>query len=173
MTFSARLQRRNFTDFIIPPTFEMRPLRWSWKSLGGPEYAEIAIDGSSAQMWDALNYLRCPVTIYSGAVPVWWGFVQDVGYTDGPVSVTVSLKSMSNKVTVAYSLVEAARQSAREQPPQPLLILPAPPSTAQKSYSLQWTIRPARRRRLSVIGNWHSTNTLSRLHNPAAYGKKH
>ena len=109
--FQAHIKRRDFSEPIALPNLTLNPLRWSWQDVGGPDYAEIAIDGIQNQLWAALQWLRCPVVIYGNGIPVWWGYVADVAFSTDAVDIAVSMADMANKIAVAYSFVDAGTQT--------------------------------------------------------------
>lgn len=112
MTYTAHLLRRDDSEFLTPLPLALRPLRWSWTEPGGPDYAEIAVDGNNDLLWDMLRLLRCPVTIYNrNGAAVWWGYVSDAAFSTDAVDIAVTLDDMANRVAVAYSLVAAGSQT--------------------------------------------------------------
>lgn len=114
--FTARFQRRDFSEFLALPALHLRPVRWSWLDAGGPDYAEIEATGDIHSLWAALQLLRCPLTIRNGnGTPVWWGYVAEVAFAVGGVSFSVSLDAMKNRVAVAYSYVEPGTQDVGER----------------------------------------------------------
>ena len=115
MAFTARIQQRDFGEFVALPDLALRPLRWAWRAQGGPDFAEIGVDGDEEMLWQMLAWLRCPITIYSDGVPVWWGYVADAAFSSSALAVAVSLEDMYNKLAVAYSLVEAGSQTVGER----------------------------------------------------------
>jgi len=113
---TVRLQQRDFSEFIALPSLKLTPLRWSWREPGGPDYAEIEVEGGVDNLWAALQWLRCPVTIYNqNGTPVWWGYVNNVAFATGDIEIAVALDDMTNKVAVAYSYVEAGSQTVGER----------------------------------------------------------
>lgn len=114
--YTARLQQRDFSEFIAIPSLTLRPMRWSWLLPGGPDYAEIEAAGKIDDLWSALQFLRCPVTIRNeNGTPVWWGYVAEVSFAVAGVSFAVSLERMRNRVAVAYSYVAPGTQDVGER----------------------------------------------------------
>ncbi len=48
-------------------------------AFGGPEKAELLVDGPKDELLDLVNLLRCGVTVRDGqGEPVWWGYIEEV-----------------------------------------------------------------------------------------------
>lgn len=100
--FSARLVSRSGYALAYLPRFQLTPVSYSHHARGGPERAEIVVQGDPAIMPILLDWLRCPVVIYADGNPVWWGFVNGVQFNGLPVQVQASLDRMANRVAVLY-----------------------------------------------------------------------
>jgi hypothetical protein len=88
----------------LPPRLALAVQSYSHAAIGGPDRASIAASGDVSQVWECIEWLRCPIEIvdHQGR-PVWWGFVHSVQVQAGPFSFGVSLETMSNTIAVAYS----------------------------------------------------------------------
>lgn len=104
--FYAQLQTPDFTE-MINPSFEMKPLRWSWKRPGGCYRAEIDVIGTEKNTWQTLpTLLRSPVKIYNNnKTAVWWGYVHAVELTAPDAIVGISMDGLFNRVALTYTLV--------------------------------------------------------------------
>jgi hypothetical protein len=40
--------------------------RYSWSTLGGPDRASVEVFGTADNVWEALNWLRCPIELVDG-----------------------------------------------------------------------------------------------------------
>lgn len=95
-------------DFSVPILIglHMQPVKLSWSVYGGPEFAEIRLDGEAGKLLQMTRLIRCPVQISdSSGRPVWWGFVQDVLIFLDEVKIKVSLADLYNRVTVHYTFI--------------------------------------------------------------------
>lgn len=108
----VRLLTRDGVGFSMPP-LQLLPASYSFHAIGGPEQAHIAVHGSLTTLWEAMEWLRCPVEILDarGEV-VWWGYVAAVEISVGAVQVGVSLDEMANKVAVAYGSIAPGSAAA-------------------------------------------------------------
>lgn len=89
------------------PDVRFKPRRYSWHCVGGPERATVTAYGPAQGLWKLLEWLRAPVEVVDWrGEAVWWGFVDEVTVRVGAIEVALALKGMSNRVAVAYSLVE-------------------------------------------------------------------
>lgn len=122
---SVNFQSRDFTQAKPTPNklvFEVQ--RYKNKALGGPDTAEIKVTGDDLQLWEMLEFLRCPVYLTSEKGDyVWWGYVNAVEviarnpYSDRPAKIRVgaSLDTMFNKVAVAWEDIVVGEQSGSRQ----------------------------------------------------------
>lgn len=80
----------------------------SWNCIGGCDQASISAVGPAAGIWEFAEYLRYPVEVYDDkARAVWYGYVNDVQISYGALNWGVSLESMANSLSVAYTYNEA------------------------------------------------------------------
>ncbi len=107
MSLRPVLQNRDFTKKI-----ETGRLNWTvnsleWEAVGGCSQASLTAYGPELDLWEMIECLRCPITIYDEkARPVWWGFVSEATVRIGGIEVGVTISSMTNRIAVAYSFVE-------------------------------------------------------------------
>lgn len=93
----------------MPPRIALAVESYAWSVIGGPEKATIAASGDVAQLWECIEWLRCPIEIVDQiGRAVWWGFVQAVSLQAGAIEFGVSLETMANKIAVAYTARTAA-----------------------------------------------------------------
>lgn len=112
--YYVNLLDRNFQD-VPPPQMTLKPLRYSIAAIGGYEYAEIELNGTSLELWEALRWLRYYVIIRNqNHTPVWCGMVTEATINLGGISIGKSLDQMTNRVAVAYTYDDANGQAVRE-----------------------------------------------------------
>lgn len=105
MTLSAQFYNRDFTERAVSPWRSVDVLRHSWAAQGGPKRARLQAIGDDIALWEFIEMLRCPVVISDSerAVPVWWGFIEEVTIISGGSKITASLPGMANSIAVAHS----------------------------------------------------------------------
>ena len=108
--FRVVVRRRDFGGLVRPGAgVRAQVLRYAWDCVGGPSWAALRVVGPEAGVWEAAEWLRCPVEIYSplGEL-VWWGYVNGLqaggAGGGGSVSLGVGLDGMANKVAAAYTV---------------------------------------------------------------------
>ena len=92
----------------------MEVIRYSHAAIGGPKKAILRAYGSTLDLWEFMEMLRCPVIIThkERAKAVWWGYINEVTvYVDGEQR-TASLNGMANNVAVGYTLNQFAFKTA-------------------------------------------------------------
>lgn len=100
--FSVSLISRDNNALPFLPRFTLTPNSYSWNARGGPERAEITVQGDPTLMPILLDWLRCPVEIWVDGYPVWWGFVNAVEFNGIPAKVVASLDRLATRVAVLY-----------------------------------------------------------------------
>ena len=98
--FSVVFYNRDFSGRLS--VRDVKVDRYSWNMIGGPEQAFL----NSAAVTDGnemMKLLRCPVEIYSGDGPVWWGYVNRVIVPYGDQMVGIGLDELYNYIIVDYS----------------------------------------------------------------------
>ena len=109
--FTVRLTDRNNLPIATP--LRLRPVRYSWADAGGPETAEIALDGMPADMIGALRWLGGNVRIVGeDGTPVWWGVITEASATVDSMEYGLTLDGMANRVAVIYATNGAAALTA-------------------------------------------------------------
>lgn len=82
-------------------------------ALGGPERAEIRVQGPAETLWQMAAWLRCGVKIRNGnGSLVWHGFVNEVRIGQSGRTLGVSLAETYNRIRVRYTAVDADGVSA-------------------------------------------------------------
>jgi len=105
MSWNVRLLERGFTDYLrAAGQWKLTPERYSWHSIGGPQDADITLEGRDERAaWEALELLGCPVEIYDERrACVWWGCVYEVSVSVGAITMGVNLDGLANSVAVSY-----------------------------------------------------------------------
>lgn len=107
MTLFVRALDRAFLTPLALAQVELEPEDYDWDVLGGPKTARIRTHGNATELWELIEWLRCPIEILDENLEaVWWGFVKEIEIQIGAITIGVSLDGMANKVAVAYSYVE-------------------------------------------------------------------
>jgi len=97
----AVFYNRDFSHRISPPV-EFAVERYSWNMIGGPERAYLNAP-RSADDWDWMKLLRCPVEIWDEGKPLWWGYVNRVTIPVGDEQrLGLGLDELYNSVVVSY-----------------------------------------------------------------------
>lgn len=77
-----------------------------WTVTGGSRAASVTLFGNQDDLWEALQWLRCPLVVWDEwRRQCWSGYVNEVQVRVGAVEVRVGLATMTNKVAVRYSYV--------------------------------------------------------------------
>lgn len=98
------LYERDFSKaLVLPHGLNIRPEMLSWHAIGGCDAAEIRIEGGKYSVWEMVEMLRCPLTVWNGAAKAWWGYVNRVEVMDGNLRIGVSLDDVANRVRIVYS----------------------------------------------------------------------
>lgn len=105
MSMTVNIQSRAFSNELQTLPVRYTVNRYSWSVFGGPKSAEISVQGENENdLWEMIERLRCPLTIYSErGDPVWWGYIAEIGLTLPAWTVGVNIDSMYNKIAVAYT----------------------------------------------------------------------
>lgn len=112
--FTVNLYGRNFED-IAETQIKLRPVRFSAIAIGGYEYAELDLEGTAAELKNALGWLRYYVIIRNrNHNAVWCGFVTGVSVNMGGKVREKTIDSMTNRIAVAYTYDDANGQAVRE-----------------------------------------------------------
>lgn len=108
---NVTLFERSFSGNAILNDLNFDVNSMSWNKIGGTEAASVTAYGGTMDLWQLLNRLRCPVTIFDDhAKAIWWGYVAEVDVRVGTQEVRASLAEMSNRVAVAYSYIAPGSQ---------------------------------------------------------------
>jgi hypothetical protein len=107
VTLTVSFKKRNFSPRLEAEGVQTRVNSMSWNAVGGCGDASITCFGSVEDLWEMIEYLRCPVEIYDEiGHAVWWGYVSETRVRVGALEIGATLDSMSNKVAVAYSYIQ-------------------------------------------------------------------
>lgn len=86
-------------------TAEVNSLEWD--VMGGSRAASVTVYGNTGDLWEVLQWLRCPLVIWDERKKrVWCGYVNESQVRVGAIELRAGLATMINKVAVAYSYVE-------------------------------------------------------------------
>jgi hypothetical protein len=114
MSFSVIFQSRDFS-VRNAPRVDLTVKSLLWNVVGGPLEASISATGGKLELWELVEFLRCPVIIVDErAEPLWWGFVNEVRVNTG-IEMGLSLASMANRIAVAYSYVKPGTTSVGQR----------------------------------------------------------
>ena len=113
MDLQVVIQERDFTERAIAGQSTLLPKSYSFMAVGGPDRATISVGGGASAIWEAIEWLRCPVNIYDvRGTLAWWGYVHEVNINAGQVQVGVSLDSMANRLMVVFENLSTGWTSA-------------------------------------------------------------
>ena len=77
-----------------------------WSILGGSRAASVTLFGNKTNLWEALQWLRCPLVVFDERRRTCWnGYVNEIHVRVGAVEVRVGLATMTNRVAVRYSYI--------------------------------------------------------------------
>ncbi len=98
--------RSSFTDPVLVDDLKFVVNSARWSRYGGPAEASVSVNGNMTDLWECLNWLRCPILIADerGAA-MWWGYISECQVRSGTLEVRASLAALANRVAVAYSYV--------------------------------------------------------------------
>lgn len=100
----VHLQDTSGGDVLLPPSLNIRPIRYDYAAQGGPTWADLRVDGDALSLWRAINWLAYRVEILDDmGVKVWWGQINSVELSVGDISIGVSLDTMANSVGVIWT----------------------------------------------------------------------
>jgi hypothetical protein len=112
--FSIDLTDRQHQTITWPRDVEVFPERWSWGAVGGPKEASIRLVGPHPALMNVLEWCRFGIKIRSDrGVPLWWGYVEDASVDMGSYSLGMRIDRMYNRVSVAYTYLDADGIEAR------------------------------------------------------------
>jgi hypothetical protein len=113
---SVHVSNRDFSGSWGISGVTLTPHRYSWSVIGGPLQAEIGVAGGEAAVWEAVELLRAPIEIYDDASrAVWWGYVAEVRVQSGPWEFGVSIDTMANGISVAFTLIDSVDGSSGDR----------------------------------------------------------
>jgi hypothetical protein len=106
MTLTVDFKNRDSSERTVWPWKAVEVVRYSKASFGGPKKAILRAYGSTLDLWEFMEMLRCPtiITHKERAKGVWWGEIKKVTvYAEGEKR-TASIDGMANNVRVGYTL---------------------------------------------------------------------
>jgi len=113
MGFSVNLY--NLDDIQLSPSVALAPVVFSANARGGPEKAEISIEGTLEELDQAFRWIDYRVVIVDPyGTPCWWGRVAGVTVNRGGIERGRTIEGMSNRVRVKYSRLEESGKPTSE-----------------------------------------------------------
>ncbi len=107
MSLIVTIKNRNFTGNLLLPDYQFSVNRYSFSAQGGPQQAEIAVDGEDFDLWRLVELIRCPIEIRTaGGQMVWWGYIAETQAHIGGFKVGATVDTMFNRIAVAYNEVD-------------------------------------------------------------------
>lgn len=98
------LRDHDGNDVIAPSSLSIVPVGYQSQAQGGPAWAEIRVEGDTVSLWSVLTWLAYRIEIQADdGSPYWWGQVDEVSLSFGPVTIGVSLASVANALAVIWS----------------------------------------------------------------------
>src|SRR3990167_1951281 len=114
--FYLRFKARDQTDTLVPPPVRFTVKSYSHLDVGGPDRCFVSAEGEFSDLWQLADMLRCPVEVEDEfGVAVWWAYIHGVNLHDGRDIFGLSLDSMANRVSVAYTRLAAGSTGAGER----------------------------------------------------------
>jgi hypothetical protein len=88
----------------MPPELKYTVETYSRAAIGGAKRARIRAEGSREQLFELIEHLRAPVTIYNPKhEATWWGYIASVKVRWRAIEFGVDIDTMTNKIAVAYT----------------------------------------------------------------------
>lgn len=108
---SVTIQNRDFSDRPQTHWDTLFVDRYSKNAIFGSKRATIRATGSTMDIWEFVEVLRCPVRIWDNELAkyVWWGYVNEVKIRDGALNWGVSLDTMYNNIGVAFTYLRVRK----------------------------------------------------------------
>ncbi len=106
MNPQPNFRTRNFDTMEQLAGLQYGVSRCSWSVNGGPDQADIEVEGSDQRLWLLPELLRCGVDLWEARSGYfWWGYVESVTLQFGALEVGFKLDTLRNRVAVAYSYI--------------------------------------------------------------------
>lgn len=104
-TFNISLLNRDFSMLPLKPlSFQVDRLTWS--AFGGCDQAVISAYAPIDKLFAYVSLLRCPILVSDiSALPVWWGFVNEITVYYEYSKFTMNLDNLYNRVNLKYSFL--------------------------------------------------------------------
>lgn len=116
MKLEATFLSRDFSRMRLLENTDQRVNSMHWNAIGGCTDASITLFGPVEDLWEAIELLRCPVTIRDEkGMAAWWGYVTEAQVRVGAIEIGATLSSMQNKVAVAYSYIQPGTQTVGQR----------------------------------------------------------
>lgn len=115
MNLRTTFLSRAFGSRPVPNVrLEVNSLRWA--AVGGCDEASITAYGDPNNLWELIEFLRCPVFVRDEiGRDAWWGYVDEARVRIGALEVGATLSSLTNAVAVAYSYVQPGTQTVGQR----------------------------------------------------------
>lgn len=104
LTFPVSVQTRDFTALQLASDLKLLYLRGTASVRGGPIDAEVRATGPRYMLYETLDWLRNPITVYNQlGTEVWWGYIAAITANIGSLEIGLSLDEVSNRIQVIYT----------------------------------------------------------------------
>lgn len=104
MSLVVNFLDRDFSPALVTQQVRVAPKTLAWAAQGGPEWAELQIEGETDALWHLVQMLRFGVTVESHlGDEVWAGYVNGVEISVGAIVIGLWLDDMANSVAVTYT----------------------------------------------------------------------
>jgi hypothetical protein len=105
----VQIFQRDFGAIFYRPRLRYQVERLTWRAVGGPDQATVRVLGSTSDIWEIFEMLRCPVEVFDAEGSIlWWGYVEGAQVSVGGVQIGILLERMANRVRVVYVVVNTA-----------------------------------------------------------------
>jgi hypothetical protein len=102
--FTVTFLSRDFQP-VTPPRGHFTPLTCSWRAMGGPYHAMIAVEGDPRSLASLSGLLGMPVMIHDPpGEPYWWGYLHGIDFQAGDITQRLRLDELANRLAVLYTL---------------------------------------------------------------------
>ena len=92
----------------VPDGLVVKPTTMVWEAVGGPNEAELDVQGEREGLANLYRLLGQAVTIYNDlGEKSWWGYVNEVSVSLGKYQVGLTLEDVYNTVAIAYTYQDA------------------------------------------------------------------
>lgn len=106
--FTIRVFDRNWGRVHLLKGVKISPRNWDGRDVGGPDIAEVRLDGTLEALNQAPNWLGYRVAIMSPDKQyIWWGDIEGVTISDKGTVSGCTLEGVANRIKVLYTVFDA------------------------------------------------------------------